>query len=121
LGYPGVYSDSIPFVTGAIEALGTREDEVTLVREILTRLTAIEAELDGSVKRMKVKVVGKITLAQLDEIKALRKEGGRLCGELSIKFSVPLGSKYFQERGANVQTWPDYNVEGGSGNRMRRG
>lgn len=82
----GVYS----LLEGSLASLSAAAEGQ--VETVLEDLAVIEEQLRTSWARQKVHVAEDVTLAGHDEIIALRKEGRRLCGVLSIITGVELGA-----------------------------
>ena len=122
LGYPGVARSSIFFLEGAISVSGDDENETAIIRLILDSLEGIEEKLQDVQGRLQATQVGKIKLAHMEEIRALRAEGRRYCNQLSIKLNVPLDGDYFGEDGIPgfVQASP-YSRAQARGNMIQRG
>lgn len=99
LCYPDVFRFQHHTLEGAFTSMS--DEASTFVVAILDQLATIETTLQSSRSRQKVVKAGEVTLSGGDEIRALRAEGQRLAGDISVAFGVPFyqGRKPFTQGG----------------------
>ena len=99
LGFPDVFRASNTRLESAMDVIGGRSEVQSMIESDLAAITAIEAKLTDSLSSAGIKKVDEIEFFEAGQRKAIREEGRRLCGRLSITMGVPLVADAFGERG----------------------
>lgn len=108
LGFPDIYVFANPRLENALDIAGADSDAATLVRDILTKLDAVEVAIDtGALTVAGIKSVGAgdPEFYESGKIKDLRKIGRGLCAKLSVKMGVEIVHDYFGEAGYQSDEW----------------
>lgn len=88
LGYPANNRHPDWKLEGAMKAVQSNASEVAIIRELLTELAAIDADLSSSRGRQKVVEADGVKLAGGGELRELNKEGRRLVERLARLLAV---------------------------------
>lgn len=105
LGLPDFYLTTNTLLENALDLVGSQDESATVVRQILTNIQAVEAQIaDLGIQLAGLKSAGKgdIEYYQGMNLTDLQRLGNMYCGQLSIKMSTKIVAPYFGGTGVNA-------------------
>lgn len=110
-------SSKLEFAMDAINSESQTDGEVTVViiRDLITKIAAIETEIGKMHTRFKADVIGSITLNK-QELDMLRSEGTRFCAQMAGILGVPVVHNIFSSQAPKYEMGWFGKMGSGSGN-----
>lgn len=115
LGFPDVLRQSNTRLESAMDVVGGRAEVQALIETDLAALAAVETQLTNAISSGGIKKVDEIEFFENGQRAAIRSEGRRLCGRLSITMGVPLVGDAFGEQGYGGDGFMGVGFQYGSG------
>lgn len=105
LGFPDVFRYANTRLESAMDVVGGRAEVQAQVETDLAAIAAVESKLTEALTSAGIKKVDEVEFFEAGQRKALRDEGRRMCGRLSITMGVPLAADAFGDTGYTGDSW----------------